>query len=122
MIDPRILLGQLLRAREVKVPVNDRITLTIVRPTPMELDVESDPSDVEGKRLSAHLIQTKVIAWEGVLENDVVPGGASDALPFDAALYRQWISDRKDLWPPLVEAFIKAIEAHKASVEAVKGN
>lgn len=118
-MDPQIILGQLLRAKQIKVPVG-RMTFTIVRPSEMELvRWRNSRREVE---IGLELMQAKVCAWEGVVESDILPGGASDPVSFDMGLWQHWIADRRDLWEPLAAAFAKAIDEHDKLIEGLKGN
>ena len=55
-----------------------------------------------------------VIGWKNVKESDVIPGGDGHQLPFDGEACREWLLDRIDILPALIDAFVKGYEAHLA--------
>ncbi len=98
------LLDKLRRAREFKVEAGG-FTFTLLRPTDVEwLEMSSQNT--------ARAILPFVIGWEGVKELDLIPGGDPHPLPFDRDACGEWLTDRIDLLPALIEAFVKAYEAH----------
>jgi hypothetical protein len=119
-MDARQLQAQLIKARETKVTVG-RMTFTIRRPTEMELIRMRRPGS-DSVEVNLQTLQTHVTGWDGVLESDIVHGGASDPQQFDPELYRQWIEDRRDLWLPLIDAFAKAVEEQDKRIETLRGN
>jgi hypothetical protein len=119
-VDARLLQAQLLKGRESKVTVG-RMSFTIRRPTEMELIRMRKPG-TNLVDVNLDTIQTHVIGWENVLESDLVTGGASDAVPFDPALYAAWVEDRPDIWMPLIEAFGKAVSEQEKRMQDLRGN
>lgn len=118
-MDPQIVLGQLLKARQHVITVG-RMKFTIIRPS--ELELIRWRNSLGGVDIGLEMLQSKVCGWEGVLESDILPGGASDPMPFDYALWQQWIADRRDLWTPLAKAFKEATDAHEKLIEGLQGN
>lgn len=106
------LLDKLRRAREFKVQAAG-FTFTVLRPT------DVDYLELAGQK-TARAILPFIIGWEGVTEGDIIPGGDPHPLPFDGEACREWLLDRMDILPALIDAFIKAHEAHveaRASAE-----
>lgn len=68
------------------------------------------------------LAQQYVVDWEGVTENDLMGGGGTDLIPFDAMLWREWSADRPHFWGPIGQAIWDAYKAHEASLEKIQGN
>lgn len=101
------LLDKLRRAREFKVEAGG-FTFTLLRPTDVEwLEMSSQNT--------ARAILPFVIGWEGVKELDLIPGGDPHPLPFDRDACGEWLLDRIDLLPALIDAFVKGYEAHLAA-------
>ena len=78
------------------------------------------PTDLEAMHLGqakAEDLLDYVVGWKGVKEIDLVPGGTSIEVPFDAALCREWLADRPDMWGPIAQAVIEAYNRHAAELE-----
>lgn len=118
-MEPRILVSQLLKGREVVADLG-RMKFTLVRPSEMELIQMGGPTGQVDVGLV--MLRDKCVGWSGVLESDISPGGASDEIPFDRVLYQNWIADRPDIWVPMLDKFGKAIDAHRKALEQLKGN
>lgn len=100
------LLEKLRRAREVRVPVGG-YTFTVRRPTDVEwIELRDRPL--------VRAVLPFVVGWEGVKEIDLIPGGDPHPVPFNADVCTEWLIDRIDLLPEIVEAFVKAYEDHLA--------
>ena len=110
------LLARIRKNREQKIAIGT-FTFVLRRPTDAEM-VELHRGNVG----PAEVAQRFVIGWEGVTENDVVGGGGSDPLVFDAALWREWCGDRMDFWTPLAEAAFEAYRAHAETLEVAAKN
>jgi len=119
-MDPKVILAQLLRGREIKVSVGDRMAFNFQRPTEMELiRLRNSRGQIE---VGLSMLQDKCVGWDGILESDIVQGGASDKVEFDRVLYSTWIADRPDLWGAMLEALEKAIVTRGEEIKALKGN
>lgn len=108
------LIDKLRRAREFKVEAGG-YSFTLRRPTDVEW------IEISGQS-TARAILPFVIGWEGVKELDLIPGGDPHPLPFDAAACQEWLADRLDILPVLLEAFVKSYEAHLAARGAAEKN
>lgn len=107
---------QLRRNREIAVKVG-KFTFTARRPT----DVEA----LELNRRDAALAEVAsefVIDWNGVVEDDIVGGGGTTAVTFDAELWKDWCADRPDFWGPISSAVLDSYTQHRKRMETVKGN
>jgi len=103
------LVDKLRRAREFQVETGG-FTFTLRRPTDVEwLEL------VESGKSTARTVLAYIVGWEGVKEIDLIPGGDPHPLPFDAVACADWISDRIDLLPPLLDGFMKSYESHLAA-------
>ena len=110
------LIAAIRRARQVNVEAGG-FTFTVRRPTDLEVvQLQNDGLS------AAELVQRFVIGWQGVQEIHLVPGGTSVAVPFDAALWREWIADQPDLWAPISSAIMQSYAAHRAALEDAAKN
>ena len=82
--------------------------------------------DADGKvvSLQADLPEVKkhVVDWSGFTEADFTPAGASDAAPFDAALWGIWIEDRRETLYAVANKIIALIVAHEEAKAASAKN
>lgn len=110
------LIDRIRKARQTRVTVDGK-TFIVRRPT----DWEAYEMSVSGKSRQMDLLEKLAEGWEGVTELDIVPGGDSTPVPFDRALFVEWISDRPQYWADLTSAITKEYSAHAAALEeAVK--
>lgn len=103
--------------REIRETVDDR-TYILRRPTHVEMAAIVR----EGKTTDADIAIEFCIGWEGVTEHDLVGGGGTDLVPFDELVWREYISDRPQLWPTLANRVIEAWTAHKDALAASTKN
>lgn len=94
------LIARMRKARELDVEAGGR-RFTVRRPTDMEAARLANGGD----------LLDFVVGWD-LKEIDLVPGGGPDPVPFDGALFREWIADRPDLWQPVTDAVREAYAAH----------
>lgn len=95
---------KLRKAREFTVEAGG-YSFTLLRPTDVEwLELSSQNT--------ARALLPYVIGWGDVKELDIIPGGDPHPLPFDGEACREWLLDRIDLLPDLIDAFVKAYQAH----------
>ena len=86
------------------------------------------PTDVEALRLHrtstdfSDIAREFVCGWEGVTENDVIGGGGSDPIPYDAATWAEWCADRPDMWTDIATAVLDAYKAHSDILERSSKN
>lgn len=111
---PANLISRMRRAREIEIKVG-HLTFTVLRPT------DADLLDLMDKDLVA-LARRQVIGWAGVTEADLVPGGSAADIPFDAALWQEWIPDRADLWTPIGSAVRDSYKDHVDRLESATKN
>lgn len=106
------LIARIKKNRELTVTV-DKFKFICRRPT----DIEA--VDLHRTGGSSPDIAAKfVIGWEGVADKDVVSGGGSDPVVFDAELWREWCADRPDFWAPISTAVLDAYRLHADEIEA----
>ena len=98
------LLDKIKRAREFRVEAAG-YTFTVRRPTDVEW------MEIAGQS-TARAVLPFVVGWEGVKELDLIPGGDPHPLAFDSAACQEWLADRIDILPILLDAFVKSYEAH----------
>lgn len=108
------LLEKIRRAREVRVTAGG-FTFTVRRPTDVEWIELRNQSLVRA-------VLPFVVGWEGVREIDLIPGGDPHPAPFSADVCTEFLTDRIDLLPEIVDAFVKAYEDHLAQRSATEKN
>lgn len=108
------LINQIKKARQRKVEAGG-FAFVIRRPTDTEFVAHRELRTYE-------IVQEYVVGWEGVREADIVKGGAEDAVPFDAELWREWCADRPDLWEPIFTAVLESYEQHVEQRQAAVKN
>lgn len=92
-------------------------TFTVQRPTDLEMMELAKEGALDTRKLLRFLV-----GWDGVNEIDMIPGGSPTPVPFDLGTAIEWLGDRIDLMTPIVEAVIKAFEAHQAKQAAAEKN
>lgn len=109
----KALIEKLRRSREFTVEVGGH-KFTARRPTDCDAIELAGIGPVE-------FVRRFVIGWN-LSELDVIPGGGPDAVPFDADLWAEWISDRPELWEPLAIPIMDAYSRHVEQREAAAKN
>lgn len=110
------LIERIRRAREIKVPAGG-FNFTVRRPTDLEmLDFNSG-----GKVKQGDILERFVTDWD-LKEVDIVPGGTGISVPFDSALFMEWVSDHPDTWSPITEAVMEGYKRHRESLAESLGN
>ena len=72
--------------------------------------------------ISGEVVINVILDWKNVKESDVVPGGGSDPVPFESALWREWISDRPELWSDIMEALTASLTAYTTRLGQAEKN
>jgi len=112
----QILIDQLRKQRELKIPVG-KFKFFARRPTDVEAkSLRDDRAD------NSDMAMRFVTGWEIVTEDDIVGGGGTTPVPFDAALWREWCADRPDFWSPIAMEILKAYKAHAEHIESIAKN
>ena len=96
----------------------------IIRPREAEIRELVRP-DGAGITLGVELPEVKrfTVGWEGIKESDLIgSAGASDPVPFDAALWDEMVSDRSDWANKVAKKLMELIEAHIVAKEAATKN
>ena len=93
----------------------------IIRPTETEL-----PEFFQGGRLTVGLDHVKryVVDWEGFTEADLIGAalGASDPVPFDAALWAEVVADQSTWVRQLAQDLLDHVVAHRVAAAADEKN
>lgn len=96
------------KAREKAVEVGG-FSFTIRRPTDVEM------VEFAGTKKAESLLKF-VVGWDRVKEIDLIPGGDPVPAKFDAEACQEWLTDRSDLFPEVINAIIESYQAHKVAV------
>ena len=100
------LLDRIRKGRESTLAI-DKHTVTIIRPT-VEQMVALKADGYSHLDLAKHF----VVGWAGVTEADIIPAGASEALPFEADVWREWLADHPEWWSPIGMAVVEAFNSY----------
>jgi hypothetical protein len=106
----RTLIEKLRRARQSTVE-SGGLAFTVRRPTDLEM------YELSGKMDQRKLLERFVVDWK-VTEVDLgSPGGGPDLVPFDPALWIEWIADHPQHWDVISEAVVAGYRQHKSDLE-----
>lgn len=97
------LIEKIRRARETGVDVDGR-KYVVRRPT------DEEALGLSGVQL-VEVVKRFTVGWS-LAEIDLIPGGGPDPVPFDPALFAEWVADRPEVWGPLSAAILDAYKAH----------
>lgn len=109
------LIQQLKQARIGTVKTGG-FTFTYRRPTDLEVAQLRQSDRVR----ESDILERFVTDWAGVSRADIVPGMDAGPVPFDTEIFMEWIADRPDLWPAIVEAIMTAYWQHLDQLAAAK--
>ncbi len=105
-------LARFQKSRESQVDAG-AFGFTIRRPSALDMARVG----AEGGGITIEYACKYVVGWQGVNESDLIPGGDPEPLEFDNALFSTWVSDRPELWQPIVKGLINAFRAHEEASE-----
>lgn len=54
-----------------------------------------------------------IVDWQGVTEQDLVPGGAADPAPFSPELCAEFLGETPDVMKVLMDAVIEMVRKHR---------
>jgi len=80
-----------------------------MRPT----DLDAMEMQYASKKEAVLGVSKFVVDWKGFTELDFYSGGTSDSVPFDQALFIEWIKDKPDLWGDLINGVMSAYKKHR---------
>lgn len=109
------LLDQRIKARTSTVEADGRV-FSIRRPTDEEA-LKIGRNDID----MLDVVRSFTIGWD-LTELDVVSSGTSEKIPFDSALFADWIADQPQLWVPMGEAILNAYRLHAEKRDAAVKN
>ena len=112
------LANKILAAREVEVEVGGWVFIAR-RPDAMS---STQWIGLDAKELAEKILGECVVGWKNVLERDLLPGGSDLPLEFDAEDFVVWSRDRPEIWGPVTEAVIAAVQAWSERIEAGRKN
>lgn len=102
--------------REFSVDVGDGLAVRLRRPLHWDLQALHP--------LTPEKLARCAVGWSGFTEVQFLGAavGASDPVPFDAALLAEWLGDRPEVFNDLGEALVKAVQAFEAQKDAAEKN
>jgi len=103
-----LLIAKLKKSRETQVEAGG-FNFTVRRPTDMQI------ADMRGQDIKqGDILERFVVDWSGIKELDIIPGGSPMEIPFESAVFMEWVADHPELWVDLCQAVITAYESHQA--------
>lgn len=113
------ILRKMQQARETRLPLTDKIAITIRRPTGLMMDrakqaIIAYQQTGDGVPLIQALMRY-VVDWRGVKQRDLFPGGADEAVPFSAEVFADWFEDQNQHWGKLITAVVDAFVAYESA-------
>ena len=109
------LIEKIRAAREQKVSIG-KGTFTIRRPTDEEA-IQFSRDDVG----LVEIVKRFTTGWN-LQEIDLIPGGSPTDIPFDGALFSEWVADQPEVWEPLGQAVLNAYRAHTEKRDTAEKN
>lgn len=109
--------AKILAAREQKVEAGGW-TFTVRRPSAMQT---AEWIGVPGRELTQKILHECVVGWT-LLEQDVIPGGGDQPVPFEREDFIAWVEDQPVVWEPITSAVMKAVTDWTERVEAGRKN
>lgn len=120
LADPHeALVAKLRRARRITVEVAPGKRVHLLRPQEVEM-----LGIMRAREVTPDDVCRAADGWDGFTEADLLGPelGAADPVPFDRAVFQEWVRDRIDVLGQLATAISDAITAHFERRAAVSGN
>ena len=116
-MSPADLIARLDEQRAVWVPLAEGRRVKLQRPLETELGAFAEGVGVDA-------VCQRATAWEGFTEATFLGAsiGASDALPFDAALWARWVRDDAAEARKCLDALVRAITEYLAAKDTTEKN
>jgi len=117
------LTARIRKSRELRIELDKprgdgKFTVVALRPNDLEM---SELVALSGHQHIRRMLEC-VVGWEGVTEDDLVGGGGTDSVPFDARLWVDWAADNGTWWNPIAERLKAAYATHIESLEVAAKN
>lgn len=120
-METKLLAPRLLKARESVCEVGG-FKLIIRRPTQMEYTLRRARHNGEEVAIALEAARDDVVGWVDMKESDIDPQGANEPIEFDPVVYKLWIADQSDLWLPIHEHVMNALNGSAERLKALRGN
>jgi len=103
-------------ARKMTITVG-HMTFHATRPT-----IEEFAALHRDKVKDPDIARRYITGWDNVLESDLLPGGSSDPVAFDPALWNEAIADMPKVWSAICAQIAAAAESFLASAGSNEKN
>lgn len=113
----KTLIDRIRKARQSQVKSGER-TFTIRRPTNFEMMELRESGAVK----QSEIVSRFVVDWGDITEQDLVPGGTADKVPFSQELFAEWVADHPEHWKDITEAIVAAYSEHERKFEDLTKN
>jgi hypothetical protein len=109
-----LVISKIRAARSTPVPLDDRRTITIRRPSIFEGLSYCD--EQSGKiTLPVESLRKFVTDWQGFNQLDFWSGGTSEPVAFNADLLMEWVVDHPEVWNKLLNEVLAAFNRYLAA-------
>ena len=109
------LIDKIRKARETTVEADGR-SFTVSRPT----DEQAMLDRRDGLNL-VQVVKKYTTGWD-LVELDLIPGGNPERVPFDTAVFAEWVADQPAVWEPLGTAILDCYRRHSEARDAAAKN
>jgi len=101
------LIEKLRKARQQQITV-EGVHFTVQRPTDLQI-AEQGANNFR----QSDVLQQYVVGWDQVTEITLgIPGGTASPVPFDSALFVEWVADNPNFWGPLCDKITELYQQH----------
>lgn len=108
---------RLYKARQFKYQVDGGPKLILIRPTMYEM-IEVHTTGISHNDIAKRF----TVGWESVKESDIIKGGASEEIPFDADAWAAWLDEHGTWWTPIGLAIAQSFNEHLERQAAAEKN
>lgn len=116
MSSASVLIQKIQQRREFRVELGDGKSVTLLRPPEAEFFV------IGRTGIGVAELERYARGWSGFTEADLYAGGGSDEVPFDAALWREVVSDRADWMGKCALALVEVVQRRADERNTAEGN
>jgi hypothetical protein len=104
-----------IRAARRTAKTIDGLTFTYRRPTRLEMS-----ELMQGDITTRTILKRFVVDWD-LTELDIIPGGTPEKVPFDSALFIEWVEDRPEVYNDLVSEITDSYKKFRESLDEELG-
>lgn len=109
---------------DLPATLGEGLRVRVERPAEAEFGEYLQPAEQGKVKWSCNLDQVKrvVTGWSGFTEATFIESGASDEVPFSAALWGAWVADHVAAARPVADKVVAMLAAHEVSIADTEKN